>query len=67
MEPLINILFILFTGLLVGVMATWLVLRERISVAVEKAKGESQVDVARLNERLTASQEDANRLTKERE
>ena len=67
MEPLINILFILFTGLLVGVMATWLVLRERISVAVEKAKGESQVDVARLNERLTASQEDANRLTKERD
>jgi DNA recombination protein RmuC len=54
MEPLINILFPFFIGLLVGVVATWLVLRERISSAAEKAKGESQAEIARLNERLNA-------------
>lgn len=67
MEPLINILFAFFIGLLVGVIATWLILRERISSAVEKAKGESQVEVARQNERLTALQEDVKRLTSEKQ
>ena len=64
MEPLIYIFISLFVGLLIGVVAFWLVLRERISSAVEKAKGESQVEIARLGERLTASQEDVNRLTR---
>ncbi|MFZ2540979.1 MAG: DNA recombination protein RmuC [Gallionella sp.] len=54
MEPLINILFPLFIGLLIGVVATWLILRERISSAVEKANGERQVEIARLNERLSS-------------
>ena len=67
MEPLINILFPIFIGLLAGVVATWLILRERISSAVEQAKGGSQVEIARLNERLTAAQEDVNRITNERE
>jgi len=67
MEPLINILFPIFIGLLVGVVATWLILRERVSSAVERAKGGSQVEIARLNERLTAAQEDVNRITNERE
>jgi DNA recombination protein RmuC len=67
MEPLINIFVSIFVGLLVGAGAIWLVLRERISSAVEKAKGESEVEVARLNERLTASQEDVKRLTSEKE
>jgi len=67
MEPLINISVSFFVGLLVGAGAIWLVLRERISSAAEKAKGESQVEVARLNERLTALQEDVKRLTSEKE
>src|SRR4030067_3062840 len=67
MEPLINILFPIFIGLLAGVVATWLILRERISSAVEQAKGGSQDEIARLNERLTAAQEDVNRITNERE
>ncbi len=67
MEPLINILFTFFIGLLVGVIATWLILRERISSAVGKAKGESQIEAARLNERLAAFQEEVNRLTLEKE
>ena len=63
MEPLIY----LFIGLLVGAISIWLILRERISSTVEKAKGESQVEIARLNERLIASQEDVKRLTSEKE
>jgi DNA recombination protein RmuC len=65
MAPLINILVSIFAGLLVGAGAIWLVLRERISSAAEKAKSESQVEIARLNERLAASQEDVRRLTSE--
>lgn len=67
MEPLINIFVSIFVGLLVGAGAIWLVLRERISSATEKAKGESEVEIARINERLTASQEDVKRLTIEKE
>jgi DNA recombination protein RmuC len=67
MEPLITIFVSIFVGLLVGAGAIRLILRERSSSAVEKAKGESQVDIARLNERLTASQEDVKRLTSEKE
>jgi DNA recombination protein RmuC len=67
MEPLINIFVSIFVGLLVGAGAIWLVLRERISSAVEKVNGVSQVEIARLNERLSASQEDVKRLTSEKE
>jgi DNA recombination protein RmuC len=62
MEP-INIFVSLLAGLLVGAAAIWLVLRERISSAEALAKGESQIEIVRLNERLLASQEEARRLT----
>src|SRR5450759_5156715 len=67
MEPLINIFVSIFVGLLVGAAAIWLVLRERISSAGAQAKVENQVEIAHLNERLTASQEDVKRLTSEKE
>jgi DNA recombination protein RmuC len=67
MEPLINIFVSIFVGLLVGAGAVWLILRERISSAADKAKGESQIEIARLNERLSAALEDVNRLTNEKE
>jgi DNA recombination protein RmuC len=67
MEPLINIFVSIFIGLLVGAGAIWLALRERISSAADKAKGESQVEIARLNERLSAALEVVNRLTNEKE
>ncbi len=67
MASLINIFASLCVGLLVGVIAAWLVLRARISSAVDKAQGESRVEIARLTERLTASQEDASRLANEKE
>jgi DNA recombination protein RmuC len=66
-EQLINTFVFLFVGLLVGAVAIWLILRERISSVAEKAKGDSQVEIARLNERLTASQEDVERLTREKD
>ena len=67
MEPLIYIFISLLVGLLIGVVAFWLILRERISSAVDKTKGESQVEIARISERLAASQEDTNRLTREKD
>lgn len=67
MEQLIYFFIPLFVGLLVGTTAIWLVLRARISSAEVRAKGESQVEIARLNERLTASQEDNKRLEMEKE
>lgn len=67
MEQPIYIFASLFVGLLVGAAAIGLVLRARISSAEVQAKGESQVEIARLNERLTASQEDNKRLEMEKE
>lgn len=65
MDQPIYIFAFLLVGLFVCAVAIWLVLRARISSAVAEAKGESQVEIACLNERLTASQEDVNRLTTE--
>ncbi|MDO8207825.1 MAG: DNA recombination protein RmuC [Gallionella sp.] len=48
-------------GLLAGAAVIWLVLRERAS----SAHNETQVEMARLNERLSAAQEDARRLATE--
>jgi len=67
MESPINIFVSLFIGLLVGAIAIWLILRERISSVVAKAKGEGQVEMARLNERLAAAHDDINRLAGEKE
>jgi DNA recombination protein RmuC len=66
-ESPIYILVSLFVGLLVGAVAVALVLRARISSAGAQAKVESQVETARLNERLAGSQEDNKRLATEKE
>lgn len=66
MEQPIYIFVSLFVGLLVGAVAIGLVLRARISSAEVQAKGESQVEIARLGERLAASQEDNKRLEMEK-
>jgi len=67
MEPQINIFVSFFVGTLVGAIAIWLIFRERISSAVEKERGAGQVEIARLNERLVAAEEDINRLVDEKE
>src|SRR3989338_5909573 len=67
MEQLIYFFAPLFVGLLVGAAAMGLVLRARISSAEVQAKSENQVEIARLNERLTASQENNERLEMEKE
>jgi DNA recombination protein RmuC len=66
-ESPIYILVSLFVGLLVGAVAIALVMRARISSAGAQAKAESQVEMARLNERLAAAQEDGKRLEIEKE
>jgi DNA recombination protein RmuC len=52
----------LLIGLLVGAAAVWLVLRERLLSAEMRMQGETQVEIARLNERLSAAQEDVRRV-----
>ena len=53
----------LFIGLLVGATLSWLVQRERLSAAVRQIAAESQIELARLSERLNAVQVEGNRLT----
>ena len=67
MEQSAGIFVALLLGLLVGALAIWLVLRERISSVAGKAQSEGQVEIARLNERLSSSQMDIKRLTCEKE
>ena len=62
MDLLIFSFVSLSIGLLVGAGVVWLILRARIFATELRAKNESQVEIARLNERLIASQDDAKRL-----
>ncbi len=66
MESQINFFTSLLIGLIVGAAAAWLIFRERILSVVGKEKGENQVEIARLNERLAAAQENITRLTSEK-
>lgn len=52
----------LFVGLCIGSGAIWLVLKARLLAVTAQAKGESQIEMARLNERLIAVQENAKLL-----
>jgi len=67
MESSLNFLAPLTVGLLLGAVSIWLFLRERTSSAVERIKGEGQVEITRLNERMFALQDDINRLVNENE
>jgi DNA recombination protein RmuC len=49
-------------GLLLGAAAIWMLLRERMASAGLRMKGETQVEIARLNERLSAAQEEGVRV-----
>ncbi|HCI14233.1 MAG: recombinase RmuC [Gallionellales bacterium GWA2_60_142] len=52
----------LLIGLLAGAAAIWWLQRERLASAVAQAKAESQIELVRLGERLSAAQEDVRRL-----
>ena len=67
MESPIYLFIALLIGLLVGAVAVALILRARIASVAAQAKAESQVEAARLNERLAAAQEDNRRLEREKE
>jgi DNA recombination protein RmuC len=49
-------------GLLVGAVAIWIALRERLSTSVLRIQGEAQVEIARLNERLSSAQDEVRRV-----
>ena len=63
MEQSVYIFIALFIGLLVGAIIVWLVQRERLAVAVHQTMAESQIEQARLSERLNAAQEEVSRLS----
>lgn len=62
----IDIFVYLFVGMLVGAAAIGWVMRARISSAEVQAKAEGQIEIARLHERLAATQEDGKRLEMEK-
>jgi DNA recombination protein RmuC len=61
MEQQIMLLAFLIIGIVAGVVATWLILRSRIAIVQTQARNESQLENARLNERLLAIQEENSR------
>ncbi|GAB1235558.1 DNA recombination protein RmuC [Ferrigenium sp. UT5] len=67
MEQQIYLFVSFFVGLLVGAGTMSRVLSARISSAEVQAKSESQIELARLNERLIAVQETSKRLEMEKE
>jgi len=56
-EQLLGILAALTIGIVLGSVSAWLILRGQLATIEARVKSESQVDMARLNERLTGSQE----------
>lgn len=65
MDQQVYIFAALLVGLLVGAVVVWLVLRERLASAEMRMQAETRVEIARLNERLSAAQEDGRRLATE--
>ncbi|MCK9202004.1 MAG: DNA recombination protein RmuC [Gallionella sp.] len=63
MDQQVYIFAALLIGLVAGAVAIWWLQRERLASAVAQAKAESQIELARLGERLSAAQEDVRRLT----
>jgi DNA recombination protein RmuC len=61
MEQQIMLLAFLIIGIVTGVVATWLILRNRIAITQTQAKNESELENARLNERFLAIQEENSR------
>jgi DNA recombination protein RmuC len=61
-EQIIYILVSIFVGILVGAFLMRLVMSERITSAEIRIRSDSQVEFARLNERMVAAQEDVKRL-----
>jgi DNA recombination protein RmuC len=63
MDQQIYIFVALLIGVLAGAIAARKLQREHASAAVAQAKAESQIELARLGERLSGAQEDVRRLT----
>ncbi len=61
MEQQIISFAFLIAGIMVGVIATWLIFRSRITTAVTNATNNQQLETVRLNERFSALQDENNR------
>lgn len=66
MEHPIYIFVALIVGLLMGGGSAWLILRSRIANAELQSESKGQIETARLNERLNASQTEIKRLSDEK-
>ena len=62
LQQQIPLLASLLIGLLFGIMATWLVMRSRNRASLAQASAENQIEITRLNERLSSAQEDIERI-----
>jgi hypothetical protein len=60
---MLETIVLIVLGLVIGAVTVWLILQSKIATAETQARSESQTDIARLNERLVASQHDISRLT----
>lgn len=65
MEQIIYFLAALFIGLLIGAIGSWLIQRERLNAAVQRANAEYQIELARISERLGGAQEEGKRVALE--
>lgn len=61
-QPLYSLVVFILASL-AGALLTWLIYREKIS----RAQSDAQIEMARLNERLNAVQEDARRLQRDKD
>jgi DNA recombination protein RmuC len=59
-QPYLLVAFL--TGLLIGVAFIWLLFREKLAAVRQSCNGETQLELARLNERLSAAHEEMSRL-----
>jgi len=58
----ISVLLLLFVGVAAGILVTWLILRSKTQQAYSSAKAETAVQAASLQERLTARDEQLQKL-----
>jgi len=59
---MIQYVIFLVLGLLIGSIAIWFISRSQIFAAATQAKGESQIEITRLNQQLISAQQEAGRL-----
>lgn len=67
MENQLTLLLSVMTGLLIGAVASWLILRSKIAAAVERGRVDVQVELATGKERLRSTEDELRHLQAEQE